>query len=383
MRILLAPDKFKGTLTARQAVQALVRGWTRVRPDDVLDEAPMADGGEGTLEVLVPADGSADGGRIVARRVSGPLGDPTDAVFGLRGTTGVVEMARASGLALLGPDRRDPRRASTRGTGELMRSALGEGVDRLLVSIGGSATNDGGSGMARALGARFLDASGNEIAEGGAALLDLAAIDTRGLDPRLQRTSVTVLADVDNPLCGPSGASAVYGPQKGATPDDVALLDAALGHLAAVVHRDLGIDLGDEPGAGAAGGLGFGLMAFCGARLRPGVQVVIDAQDLERRADAADLIVTGEGSFDEQSMRGKVPDGVRRVAELAGVPLIVVCGVASVPAPPGVTLRSLMDRVGASAAIDDPRRSLELVAEELADEAEAILASAGGSRGSS
>ena len=383
MRILLAPDKFKGTLTARQAAQALARGWTRARPGDVLDEAPMADGGEGTLEALVPADGSVEGGRIVARRVSGPLGDPADAVFGLRGTTGVVEMARASGLALLGSDRRDPRRASTRGTGELMRAALGEGVDRLLVSIGGSATNDGGAGMARALGARFLDASGGEVPEGGAALLDLATIDTRGLDPRLRRTSVTVLADVDNPLCGPSGASAVYGPQKGAGPDDVALLDAALGHLAAVVHRDLGIDLRDEPGAGAAGGLGFGLMAFCGARLRPGVGVVIDAQDLERRAAAADLIVTGEGSFDDQSMRGKVPDGVRRVAELAGVPLLIVCGVASVPAPTGVTVRSLVDRVGATAAIDDPRRSLELVAEELAGEAEAIVASAGASRGAS
>ncbi len=371
MRVLIAPDKFKGTLSARQAAEAIERGWRRTRPQDLLELVPLADGGEGTLEALVPADGSPGSGELVSRVVAGPLGDPVQAEAGVRGTTGVVEMARASGLALLTQTRRDPRRTTTRGTGELMAAALDRGARELLVCVGGSATNDGGTGMARALGVRFVDAGGAALPDGGAALLDLAAIDLSGLDPRVRTTSIVGLVDVDNPLCGPAGASAVYGPQKGATSEDVWLLDRALGHLAAVVHRDLGADLAKEPGAGAAGGLGFGLVAFCGAHLRPGVEVVMQAQRFTERLVASDLVVTGEGSFDEQSLRGKVPAGVLREAELAGVPVAVVCGRAEV-APPGVVVRSLAGRVGEEAALADARRSLELVAEELAAEGEHV-----------
>ncbi len=271
VRVLVAPDKFRGTLTARQAAEAFATGWRRARPGDDLELVPMADGGEGTLDALV----DALHGRIVPATVRGPFGDRVEAAFGLATagghTTGVIEMARASGLALLDASRRDPSRASTRGTGELISLALDAGADRLVVCIGGSATNDGGVGMAAALGARFLDAEGRPIADGGAALAALTRIDLTALHPGLAVAQVSGACDVDNPLTGPAGASAVYGPQKGASADDVVVLDRALAHLAAVVERDLGVSLRDEPGAGAAGGLGFGLLAFCGARLSPGV----------------------------------------------------------------------------------------------------------------
>ena len=365
MRVLVAPDKFRGTLTARQAAEAIETGWRRARPDDLMVLVPMADGGEGTLDALV----DAQGGRIVAARVTGPLGDPVDAAFGMvetaDGPTGVVESARASGLALLGGARRDPLRTTTRGTGELILAALGSGARRVVVCLGGSATNDGGVGMAAALGIRFLDPKGRAIADGGAALLDLARIDQRDLHPAVAVASFLGATDVDNPLCGPSGASHVYGPQKGASPDDVFLLDRALAHLAAVVHHDLGIALKDEPGAGAAGGLGFGLLAFCGARLRRGVDVVMDAVDLGGRMQGADLVITGEGSLDVQSLHGKVPAGVIRLAALLSVPVAVLCGRSDVT-PEGVTVRSLVDRVGEEAAVNEARRSLELLASELA-----------------
>ncbi|MEA2522539.1 MAG: glycerate 2-kinase, partial [Actinomycetota bacterium] len=255
MHLLLAPDKFRGTLTARQAAEAFETGWRRGRPEDTFDLAPLADGGEGTLEALV----DALGGSVVEAEVTGPLGDRVRAAFGLaegrRGRVAVVEMARASGLALLPPDRRDPGRASTIGTGELIRAALAHAPAGLIVCIGGSATNDGGAGMAQALGVRLSDAAGSPIEPGGIALMTLAGIDLAGLDPRIRAVNVMVASDVDNPLCGPMGASVVYGPQKGASADDVRILDGALGHLAAVVDRDLGINLKDEPGAGAAGGL--------------------------------------------------------------------------------------------------------------------------------
>jgi glycerate kinase len=365
MRVLVAPDKFRGTLTARQAAEAIETGWRRARPDDVIVLVPMADGGEGTLEALV----DAQDGRIVPATVTGPLGDPVDAAFGLvetaEGLTGVVESARASGLALLAEGRRDPLRTTTRGTGELILAALEAGCRRVVVCLGGSATNDGGVGMAAALGIRFLDAQGRELRDGGAALLDLARIDERALHPGVAAATFLGATDVENPLCGPSGASQVYGPQKGASPDDVFLLDRSLAHLAAVVHHDLGIALKDEPGAGAAGGLGFGLLAFCGARLRRGVEVVMEAVDLRGRMDGVDLAITGEGSLDAQSLFGKVPAGVIELASLLSVPIAVLCGRAEV-APEGVTVRSLVERVGQEAAFGDARRSLELVASELA-----------------
>jgi glycerate 2-kinase len=363
MRVLVAPDKFRGTLTGLQAAEAIETGWRRERPDDRLELLPLADGGEGTLDALVPPDA----GRRIRRSVTGPLGGKVDAEAGIRGALGVVEMARASGLGLLAADRRDPLRTTTRGTGELMASVLAEGVTTLLVCLGGSATNDGGVGMAAALGGRFLDGRRRPIADGGAALLQLASIDVGPVLSAVRRVEVIALTDVDNPLRGPSGASGVFGPQKGASPEDVLLLDRALGHLAAVAAHDLGVDRSREPGAGAAGGLGFGLLAFAGARLRPGVEVVMEAVGFEERIRSADLVITGEGSLDDQSLRGKVPAGVLRSARSAVVPVAILCGVASVH-PEGATVRSLVDRVGPEAAMNDARRSLELLAQDLAHE---------------
>ena len=364
MRIIVAPDKFRGTLTARQAAEAFATGWRRQRPGDDLDLVPMADGGEGTMDALV----DALSGRIERATVSGPLGDPVDAAFGIASTAdgvlGVVEMARASGLALLDPARRDPLRTSTRGTGELIARSIEAGARRLVVCIGGSATNDGGAGMAAALGARFLDASGTPLTDGGAELGALAHIDLSALHAGLARVSVTGACDVDNPLTGPSGASEIYGPQKGASRDDIVTLDRALGHLATVVERDLGVNLRDEPGAGAAGGLGFGLMAFCGAKLHPGVQVVMDAVRLGDRIAGADLVITGEGSLDEQSLHGKVPAGVLTACQLAGVPVAIVCGRATIELE--VPVISLVERVGERASLAETRTALIDAAEDMA-----------------
>jgi glycerate kinase len=365
MRVLVCPDKFRGTLTARQAAEAIERGWRRERPGDVFDLAPLADGGEGTLDVLAPADEPAT--TRLRRRVRGPLGEPVDAELGLRGGVGIVEMARASGLELVAPARRDVTRSTTFGTGELMAAALEAGARRVLVCLGGSATNDGGVGMATALGGRFLDPAGRPIGQGGAALATLARIDLRAVHAAWREIEVLGVTDVDNPLCGPSGASAVFGPQKGATPEQVVALDRALAHLAAVAANDLGADRSRDPGAGAAGGLGFGLLAFLGARLRPGVEVVMEAVGLEPRVAAADLVITGEGSLDAQSLHGKVPAGVLDAARRAGVRAAIVSGVASIELD-GVPIRTLVDRVGREAALQDARGSLELVAAELARE---------------
>jgi glycerate 2-kinase len=365
MRVLVAPDKFKGTLTAAQAAEAIAEGWRRADPAADLEIVPMADGGEGTLDALV----AALGGERHSERVTGPLGDPVVAEFAVVGSPdgpmGVVEMARASGLGLISPARRDPRRATTRGTGELILAAARSGVRRILVCIGGSATNDGGAGMAQAVGIRLLDERGAEILPGGAALLELARIDVSGLDPSVRNVRFDVATDVDNPMTGPNGASAVYGPQKGASPDDVAMLDQALGHLAAVIHRDLGVDVRSIPGAGAAGGLGAGLVAFLGAHLRPGVDLVMDALGLRRRLEGADLAITGEGAFDRQSSHGKAPAGVLRAAAEARVPVIVLCGRAEI-GDVGVEVFSLAGRFGTQAAMAEPRRLLEDLAAEVA-----------------
>jgi glycerate kinase len=371
MRVLVAPDKFRGTLTAEQAAHAIETGWLRARPRDTVDVIPMADGGEGTLDALT----AALEGETVTQRVNGPLGDPTDAAYGVAdgepGGLAIVESARASGIALVPKRRWNPLRSTTRGTGELIRAALEHRPARLIVCIGGSATNDGGAGMAQALGARLLQADGEPIRSGGAGLLELARIDMSGMDPALAPVSVIAASDVDNPLTGPRGASQVYGPQKGASADDVRLLDGALGHLAAVVHRDLGIDLRDTPGAGAAGGLGFGLLAFCGAKLRPGVEVVMEAVGFRDRLERADLVITGEGKLDEQSLRGKVPAGVLRVAQETGVPLAILCGRADV-ALPGVVTATLVERFGEERALRETRQALEQLAEELAARADLV-----------
>jgi len=371
MRVLVAPDKFRGTLTAAQAARAIAAGWRRVRPDDELEEVPMADGGEGTLDALV----AGLGGERRRARVSGPLGDPVDAEYGLvpgaGGPIAIVEMARASGLQLISESRRNPLRTTTRGTGELILAACAEGPATVIVCIGGSATNDGGAGMAQALGARLIDASGRDIGPGGGALLDLAGIDATALDRSVRGVRFLVACDVDNPLIGPQGASAVYGPQKGASEDDVVVLDRALAHYAAVIHRDLGIDLRELPGAGAAGGLGAGLVAFLGAHLRPGVDVVMEAVDLPERIERAGLAVTGEGKLDEQSLRGKVPAGIIRVAREAGTPVAILCGQAEVR-PEGVTVAALADRFGMERALDDAGTALEELAEDLAARAQEV-----------
>lgn len=368
MRVLVAPDKFKGTLTAAEAARAIATGWRRARPGDILDEVPMGDGGEGTLDALI----AALGGELRRVEVSGPLGESVAAEFGIApspadgGLVGVIEMARASGLQLLSEDRQNPLLTTTRGTGELVLAALEAGATTLVLCIGGSGTNDGGAGMAQALGAHLRAADGTEIADGGAALLDLATIDTAAMDPRLRSITVLVACDVDNPLCGATGAAAVYGPQKGASPDDVQLLDSALGHFAAVVQRDLGIDIRDIPGAGAAGGLGGGSVAFLGARLRPGIDVVAEAVGLEARVAAADYVITGEGKFDEQSLFGKTAIGVVRAAQAAGKPAAILCGIAETTLD-DIEIRSLVEAVGETRALTDARSALEDLAEALSN----------------
>ncbi|BDU71926.1 glycerate kinase [Mesoterricola silvestris] len=324
MRIVVAPDSFKGSVSALGAAEAIERGIHAVFPDAEVRKVPIADGGEGTVEALV----SATGGRLVRTRVPGPLGEPVTATWGVLGdgVTAVIEMAAASGLPLVPGDRRDPRITSTAGTGHLVKAALDAGLDRLVIGIGGSATNDGGAGMARALGARFLDAQGLPLPEGGAALARLAAIDTSGLDPRLATASILVACDVDNPLCGPRGASAIYGPQKGATPEAVQELDRALGVLARVATAATGRDVALRPGAGAAGGLGAGLMWFTPARLRPGVEIVLEATGFEDLVRGAALVITGEGRTDAQTAMGKAPVGVAAVARRHGVPVVCLSG---------------------------------------------------------
>jgi glycerate kinase len=381
MRVLVAPDKFRGTLTARQAAEAVATGWRRTRLEDRLDLAPMADGGEGTMAALV----EALRGEVVHVVVSGPREDPVEAAFGIaetaEGRVAIVEMASASGLELLSAPRRDPRLTTTRGTGELITAALDREPVRLIVGLGGSATNDGGAGMAQALGVRLRDERGREIVGGGLALAGLARVDVTSLDRRLREVTCVAATDVDNPLTGPAGASVVYGPQKGASPDDVVVLDRALAHLAAVVARDIGVNLRDEPGAGAAGGLGFGLMAFLGAHVRPGVDVVADALGLRARMAAADLTITGEGKLDGGSLRGKVPAGILGLGRELSIPVAIVCGDAEAGLPlDGVTVVSLVERFGRDEALGDARRSLERLAQELAARADELVGTGKGQR---
>ncbi len=324
MKIVIAPDSFKGCLTALEVCEAAAEAIGRIGPEIEIVSVPMADGGEGTVQSLV----DATGGRLVTRRVTGPLGEPVEATFGLLGDgeTAVIEMAAASGLPLVPEDRRDPTVTTTFGTGELIAAALDAGRRKLIVGIGGSATTDGGAGMAQALGVRLLAEDGAQIGYGGAELARLATIEMAAADPRLREAEIRVACDVDNPLCGERGAAHVYGPQKGASPADVELLDRNLQHFADVVQRDLGLDVRDVPGAGAAGGLGAGLVAFCGATLEPGVEIVIDAVRLPEKMRGADLCLTGEGAIDGQTAFGKTPAGVTAVAEREGVPVIAIGG---------------------------------------------------------
>ncbi|MGQ9703681.1 MAG: glycerate kinase [Actinomycetota bacterium] len=335
MRVLVCPDKFKGSLTASQAAEAIARGFSEGWPEAECLLCPLADGGEGTLEVLV----RATGGRLEEMEVTGPLGERRKAFLGIcgDGRTAVVEMAAASGLELIPPERRNPLRTTTAGTGDLIRGALDLGHRRIIVGIGGSGTNDGGTGMASALGARFLDQEGNELPPGGGELHRLERIDLSGLDTRALEAEIIVASDVDNPLLGPEGASRLYGPQKGASPEDVELLERGLTRLAEVASKlpsnplrngkaVNGLEAASIPGAGAAGGLGFGLVAFLGADIRPGIEVVMEAVGFKDLLSRCRLVITGEGRLDAQTAHGKTVNGVARQARGRGIPVLALAG---------------------------------------------------------
>jgi glycerate kinase len=331
MKIVAAPNAFKESLSAVGVAKSIARGVRRVLPDAEVVQVPVADGGDGTAEALV----AATGGQIIKRRVTGPLGEPVDAYFGLLGDghTAVVEMAVASGLHLVPNGKRNPMKTTTYGTGELIATALDQGATKVIVGIGGSATVDGGAGMAQALGCSLLDGDGRDIARGGQGLAHLSRVDLSKRHPKVQGVEALVACDVDNPLTGPKGAPAVYGPQKGATPEMVEKLDGYLANYAQILKRDLGLEVDRVPGAGAAGGLGAGLMAFLGATLKSGVEIVIEASRLEEKLKGADLVITGEGKLDGQTAFGKAPIGVARLAKKHGIPVVALGGALADDAP--------------------------------------------------
>lgn len=327
MKIVIAPDSFKESLSALEVASAIEAGMREVWPDAEYVKVPVADGGEGTVQAMI----DATAGRRIEQEVTGPLGEPVRAFYGLvedgdKGALAVIEMAAASGLESVPPARRNPLVTTSRGTGELIRLALDAGARRFVLGVGGSATNDGGAGMLQALGVRLLDAAGNEIGPGGGALAQLERIDASGLDARVRESEFQVASDVSNPLVGPQGASAIFGPQKGATPEMVAQLDENLRRYAGIVARDLGQDVAGMPGAGAGGGIAAAMVVFLNGRLRPGVEIVLDAVGLDAAVADADLVVTGEGRIDGQTVQGKTPMGVARVARAHGKPVIGIGG---------------------------------------------------------
>ncbi len=324
MKIVIAPQSFKGSLDALEVAQAIDKGIKQVLPDAETVLVPIADGGEGTVEALV----YSTHGRIMTKEVTGPLGEKATAKWGILGdgVTAVVEMAEASGITLVPKGKLNPLIATTYGTGELIKAALDTGCRRLIIGIGGSATNDGGAGMAQALGVRLLDEEGSELPRGGAALARLSQIDVSGLDHRLAACQVTVACDVTNPLCGELGASRIYGPQKGATEEMCQKLDEALANYDKVIKRDLGIDVMNMPGAGAAGGLGAGLVAFLGAKLVSGIEMVSAAVGLTDYLKGASLVFTGEGRIDSQTLFGKTVAGVAAKAKAFHIPVVAIVG---------------------------------------------------------
>ncbi|MDD9312093.1 glycerate kinase [Cytobacillus firmus] len=324
MKIVIAPDSFKESLSALEAANAIERGFKAIFPNAQYKKMPMADGGEGTVQSLA----DATGGTIIERSVTGPLGEPVKAFFGLMGDgkTAVIEMAAASGLHLVPKEIRNPLLTSTRGTGELIAAAMDTGVKHIIIGIGGSATNDAGAGMIQALGGKLLDKTGSEIGPGGGSLADLSAIDMSNLDSRIRDVHFEVACDVDNPLTGPRGASAVFGPQKGATPEMAELLDRNLGHFADVAEHALGKPFRDIEGAGAAGGIGGSLLAFLNADLKRGIEIVLEAVNFEEEVKGADLVITGEGRIDSQTIHGKTPIGVAKAAKKHGIPVIGLAG---------------------------------------------------------
>ncbi|MCG8158404.1 glycerate kinase [Brenneria goodwinii] len=341
MKIVIAPDSYKESMSAQDVAAQIEKGFRDVFPDACYVKLPVADGGEGTVEAMV----AATNGRIVNVKVTGPLGDNIAAFFGLSGDekTAFIEMAAASGLEQVPAQQRNPLLTTSYGTGELIRCALDHGVEHCIIGIGGSATNDGGAGMAQALGAKLLDASGAQIGFGGGELDKLASIDIGELDARIKKCRFEVACDVTNPLTGEQGASAIFGPQKGATDQMIEQLDNALGHYAEVIRHDLDTDVEQVPGAGAAGGMGAALLAFCGADLRQGIEIVTEALGLDEIVRDASLVITGEGRIDSQTIHGKVPIGVARVAKRYGKPVIGIAG--SLTADVGVVHEHGLDAV--------------------------------------
>ncbi|EKC6208106.1 glycerate kinase [Cronobacter sakazakii] len=369
-KIVIAPDSFKESLSAMDVAKAIEAGFREIYPQANYVCVPMADGGEGTVEAMV----AATGGQIITTPVTAPLGNNVDGFFGLLGDgeTAVVEMAAASGLHLVPTAQRDPRITTSYGTGELILAALERGVKAIIIGIGGSATNDGGAGMMQALGARFLDGEGRELAPGGAALARLERLDLSALDPRLAQVSVTAACDVDNPLCGEKGASAVFGPQKGATPAMVTELDAALRRFGEQLEAATGKAIISAPGAGAAGGMGAALLGMLNAELRPGIEIVIESLGLAQAVRDADLVITGEGRLDSQSIHGKTPVGVARVAKQFQRPVVAIAGSLTpdyqIVHEHGIDVAfSVIDRiVTLQEALDDAERNLRVTARNVA-----------------
>ncbi|EGT5708169.1 glycerate kinase [Cronobacter sakazakii] len=369
-KIVIAPDSFKESLSAMDVAKAIEAGFREIYPQAHYVCVPMADGGEGTVEAMV----AATGGQIITTPVTAPLGNKVDSFFGLLGDgeTAVLEMAAASGLHLVPTAQRDPRITTSYGTGELILAALERGVKAIIIGIGGSATNDGGAGMMQALGARFLDGEGRELAPGGAALARLERLDLSALDPRLAQVSVTAACDVDNPLCGEKGASAVFGPQKGATPEMVSELDTALRRFGEQLEAATGKAIISAPGAGAAGGMGAALLGMLNAELRPGIEIVIESLGLAQAVRDADLVITGEGRLDSQSIHGKTPVGVARVAKQFQRPVVAIAGSLTpdyqIVHEHGIDAAfSVIDRiVTLQEALDDAERNLRVIARNVA-----------------
>ena len=324
MKIAIAPDSFKGILTASEAAASIEQGLRKAFNDCEILKIPMADGGEGTVQAMV----DASGGKIVSLEVSDPLGRKIKADYGIMGdgTTAVIEMAAASGLPLLSQEERNPLETTTFGTGELILDALKRGAGRVIIGIGGSATVDGGSGMACALGARFLDEKGGELSGTGGNLGQIRTVDASRMEAGIKDAEFLVACDVTNPLLGNDGAARVYGPQKGASPEMVETLEKGLTNFSRIIRKDIGKNIANEPGAGAAGGLGAGLMAFLNASLRPGIDIVIDTVGLQQRLEKCDLVITGEGRLDHQTTFGKTPAGVARTAGKLGIPVSAIGG---------------------------------------------------------
>lgn len=324
LKILVVPDSYKGSLSSKEVAECMEQGILEVLPEAQVCKIPIADGGEGTVDAIL----SVTRGEARQLEVVGPQGGTVTAVYGIfdEGRSAVIEMASASGLMLVPPDQLNPMTATTYGTGQVIKEVLESGVRKLVVGIGGSATNDGGVGMAQALGVRFLDASGEEIGYGGRELHRICTIDTSRLHPAIAECEITIASDVTNPLCGPDGASHIFGPQKGATPEMILKLDEGLKHLAAVIQEQLGIDIANAAGAGAAGGLGAGLMAFLNAKMARGIDIVLEAARFDEEVRDADLVFTGEGRTDAQTVFGKTPAGVAKISKKYNKPVVCISG---------------------------------------------------------